>query len=114
MTELDKAIRGLEKIEYYMTRMMDTCPKEHIPYYQNLAKDAISAKEMLKKKTGCEIEMTVKDAMSEIKDAKRLSKFLYNLAAEQKEMGNSEILEEASDMLDRYIAVMEDMKVQKI
>jgi len=60
--------------------------------------------------------MTVKDVISEIKDAKRLSKFLYSLAneREQKEHGNSEILEEASDMFDRYICMLEDMKVQKI
>lgn len=58
--------------------------------------------------------MNVKDAISEIKEARQLSKFLYNMATDAKDEHISDSLESASDMLDRYIATLEEMKVQRV
>lgn len=58
--------------------------------------------------------MNVKDAISEIKEARQLSKFLYSMATDAKDEHISDFLEAASDMLDRYIATLEEMKVQRV
>ena len=57
--------------------------------------------------------MTVKDAMDEIRGAKEYSKFLYALADKQSDEHAKDYLTEASDMLDRYVDVLEQMKVQR-
>lgn len=56
--------------------------------------------------------MTVKEVMDEIKEASSLSKFLFGMTEKPDEHAK-EALEAASDMLDRYISILEDMKVQK-
>lgn len=57
--------------------------------------------------------MTVKDAMDEIKGAKEYAKFLYALADKEPDEHVKDYLTESSDMLDRYISVLEQMKVQR-
>lgn len=56
--------------------------------------------------------MTVKEVMAEIKEASSLSKFLFDMSQKSDEH-TSDSLEAASDMLGRYISMLEDMKVQK-
>lgn len=57
--------------------------------------------------------MTVKNAMDEIRGAKEYSKLLYALADKQSDEHVKDYLREASDMLDRYVDVLEQMKVQR-
>lgn len=57
--------------------------------------------------------MTVKNAMDEIRGAKEYAKFLYALADKQSDEHVKDYLREASDMLDRYVDVLEQMKVQR-
>ena len=56
--------------------------------------------------------MTVKDVMAEIKEANSLSRFLFGLTEKPDEHAK-EALEAASDMLDRYVDLLESMEVQK-
>lgn len=57
--------------------------------------------------------MTVKDVMDKIKAAKEYSKFLYQLADKEHDEHIKDYLQEASDLLDEYVDVLEQMKVQK-
>ena len=56
--------------------------------------------------------MTVKDAIDEIKDTKEHAKFLYALASNEQNEHVKGYLNEASDMLYRYVEMLEQMKVQ--
>lgn len=51
--------------------------------------------------------------MDEIKGAKEYAKFLYALADKERDEHVKDYLVESSDMLDRYVDVLEQMKVQK-
>ena len=57
--------------------------------------------------------MTVKDAMDEIKAARGCAKRLNAIAAKQSDEDTKDCLEESSDMLDRYVSILEQMKVQR-
>lgn len=57
--------------------------------------------------------MTVKDAMDKIKAAKVYSKFLYQLANKEQDEHLKDYLTESSDLLDEYVDVLEQMKVQR-
>lgn len=57
--------------------------------------------------------MTVRDVMNKIKAAKEYSKFLYQLASKEQEDYIKDYLTESSDLLDEYVDVLEQMKVQK-
>ena len=57
--------------------------------------------------------MTVKDAMDEIKAARGYAKRLYAIAAKPNNEDAKDCLEESSDMLDRYVSILEQMKVQR-
>lgn len=57
--------------------------------------------------------MTVKDAMDKIKAAKEYSKFLYQLANKEQDEHIKDYLTESSDLLDEYVDVLEQMKVQR-
>ncbi len=56
--------------------------------------------------------MTVKDAIDKIKEAKELSKFLYQLADKERDEHIKDYLIGSSDLLDEYVDVLEQMKVQ--
>jgi len=57
--------------------------------------------------------MTVKDAMDKIKAAKEYSKFLYQQANKEQDEHIKDYLTESSDLLDEYVDVLEQMKVQR-
>ena len=56
--------------------------------------------------------MTVKDVMDEIKSAKKYSELLYALADKESEETRRDDFFETSEMLDRYVNMLESMKVQ--
>lgn len=56
--------------------------------------------------------MTVKDAIDTIKSAKECSKVLYQLANREQEEHIKDCLSESYDLLDEYVDVLEQMKVQ--
>ena len=56
--------------------------------------------------------MTVKDVMDEIKAAKEHSKLLRQLANIEKDEHIKDCLEESSELLDEYVDMLEQMKVQ--
>lgn len=56
--------------------------------------------------------MTVKDVMDEIKAAKEHSKFLCQLANREQDEHIKDYLTESSELLDEYVDVLEQMKVQ--
>ena len=53
--------------------------------------------------------MTVRDVMNKIKAAKEYSKFLDELADKERD----EHIKESASLLDEYVDVLEQMKVQK-
>lgn len=55
--------------------------------------------------------MIVQDIMCEIKDGNELSRFLYQLAEKEKEEHIKDDLEEASDMIDRYVSLLAQMQI---
>lgn len=57
--------------------------------------------------------MAVKDVIDKIKAAKEYSKFLYQLADKEQDEHIKDYLTEASDLLDEYVDVLEQMKVQR-
>lgn len=57
--------------------------------------------------------MTVKDAMSTIESAKECSEFLYQLANKEQDEHITDILTKSYELLDEYVDVLEQMKVQK-
>ena len=57
--------------------------------------------------------MTVKDAMSTIEAAKECSEFLYQLANKEQDEHITDILTKSYELLDEYVDVLEQMKVQK-
>jgi hypothetical protein len=56
--------------------------------------------------------MTVKDVMDEIKSAKKYSELLYALADKESEETRRDDFFETSEMLERYVNMLESMKVQ--
>ena len=57
--------------------------------------------------------MTVKDAMSAIEAAKECSEFLYQLANKEQDEHITDILTKSYELLDEYVDVLKQMKVQK-
>lgn len=57
--------------------------------------------------------MTVKDVMDEIKAAKEHSKFLSQLANDIQDEHIKDYVTESSELLDEYVNVLEQMKVQR-
>jgi len=58
--------------------------------------------------------MTVEEVINKIKAAKEYYKFLYQLACEERDEHIKDYLEEAADLLDEYVEVLKQMKVQQI
>ena len=56
--------------------------------------------------------MTVKDVMDTIKAAKVYSKFLCQLADKEQDEHFKDYLTESSELLEEYVGVLEQMKVQ--
>jgi hypothetical protein len=57
--------------------------------------------------------MTVKEVMDKIKEAKEYSKFLYQLAYEEHDEHIKDYLANSSDLLDEYVDMLKQMKIQE-
>ena len=57
--------------------------------------------------------MTVRDVLNKIKAVRASSKFLYDLAEKEQDEHIKDYLTESSDLLDEYVDVLEQMKVQR-
>lgn len=57
--------------------------------------------------------MTVKEVMDKIKAEKERSEFLYQLSNKEQDEHTIDYLIDSSGLLDEYVEVLEQMKVQK-